>query len=147
MMQSRSLSFHVSWPGCGFGAFGSVCSGSRRQIAEAEARQSPAAQEIRLVIDQRGALLFGCSERHHQRDQMILAGVSDARIWCEHPGDDALAPFSGRRLKQRLLQPIIEAARWLGRSGAPQPEVVKTRAAADNHDAFVAQRSEQPSDR
>ena len=97
------------------------------------------------MIDQRGRLLFSGAERHHERDQMILARVGDARIRCERPVDDPLAPFRGRRLKQRLLQPIIEAAGRLRCSRTPQAEIMEARAAADDHDAFIAERGEQAS--
>src|SRR3954468_23378904 len=55
---------------------------------KAVARHGDAAEEVALVVDACRALVFGRAERHHQRQQVLLARVRQARGRRALPGGE-----------------------------------------------------------
>ena len=86
--------------------------------------------------------MFGRAECHHQWHQVILARVGQARVRRLAPVQQRGAAFGRRQLAQHVLQPGVECVRRLLAAGPELAQVVVAEAAADDQDAFAAQRIE-----
>src|SRR5947208_12474078 len=113
-----------------------------RSAAETETRGRDAAEQIFLVIDQRGLFVLGCAHGNHQWNEVVFLGMGLARSRRRIPLEQARYPLSRTALNERCLQPGIEALRRLLRTRSELPQVVVTQAAADDQYALFAQRRE-----
>src|SRR5688500_12634433 len=139
---------------CADGGLGTVAllqSGSRsarlpRVPAEAIARRRDPAHEAILVVHAGRGFILGRAHRDHQRHEVILLGVGEARGGCARPIHEALRAFRGLG-SQRFVEPGIECLRGRPGGRAHHPQVMPRQAAAHDQHALLAQGPQRAPDR